>query len=110
MEVVHATVTSEHTEGRKFQNARYFTGPVEGASKAYVEPGYPAIVAAYEAAKVPVQIIGQPESEAAPDSEAVGGTKDELIVELTAAGVQTHAKMTKAQLLRLRADTIGARR
>lgn len=53
------TRTPELTDGRTYSNPRFFNGAVKGATKVFVEPGYPKIVAAYEAAGVPVQVIGE---------------------------------------------------
>lgn len=59
MQVVYSRTILPDAEGRKFQNPRHFTTPIEGATKVYIDGDYPNIVAAYEAKKVPVAPISE---------------------------------------------------
>lgn len=58
-QVVYARAYTAAMEGRRFQNPRHFAGPVEGATKVYIDGDYPEIKAAYEAVKVPVAPISE---------------------------------------------------
>lgn len=58
MEVVYATTRHPLAEGRKFQNPRFFGGPLPGATKVYLTDLQPVIAAAYAAAGVEVVQVG----------------------------------------------------
>lgn len=70
MEIVYASRRVPECKGRKFINPRFFSRPVEGAKRVYVESGFPAIAEAYRAAGVPVVIIGPKARSAVPEPPA----------------------------------------
>jgi hypothetical protein len=58
-EVVYSTEMVAGLEGRTFRNPRHFLKPEPAATKVYVAPGWPKIVAAYEALKIPVSPLDE---------------------------------------------------
>lgn len=58
MEIVYATTRHPLAEGRKFQNPRFFSGALPGATKVYLTDVQPVIAAAYAAAGVEVVQVG----------------------------------------------------
>ena len=59
MQIVYTREPVAGAEGRTVLNPRHFTGPVEGATKVYVNGDYANITRAYEAAGVPVADISE---------------------------------------------------
>lgn len=59
MQIVYARTRTPAMDGRKFQNPRHFTGPIDGVTKVYIDGDWPQIKAAYEAVKVPVAPISE---------------------------------------------------
>lgn len=71
MEVVYARSMVPLAEGRKFQNPRFFTGPLAGASKVFLTEDLPKIAEAYRAAGVEVvEVNAEPVSIYEPPTEA----------------------------------------
>lgn len=100
MEVVYAKTRHPMAKGRTFQNPRHFAGPLEGATKVFIDGNYPDIARAYTKANVPVIKLGAGGGVDTASAEAAGETvhKSDLIAELRSLGVEPEARATKAQL------------
>jgi hypothetical protein len=70
-QIVYATGRVPNLDGRMFQNPRHFTGPVEGATKVYIDGDWPVVRKAYEAAGVSVS--PQSDMRAAPKPKQPSG-------------------------------------
>lgn len=71
MEIVYARSMVPLAEGRKYQNPRFFTEPLAGASKVYLTEDLPKIADAYRAVGVEViEVNAEPVSVYEPPTEA----------------------------------------
>lgn len=57
-EIVYSTSATPAAAGRRYQNPRFFTGPLDGAQRVIIFGDWPSIAAAYQAAGVPVTLNG----------------------------------------------------
>lgn len=99
MQIVYSRTAHPLTEGknRKLQNPRFFTGPIEGATKVFIVGDYPEIAAAYRDAKVSVEVVDG-DAAAAPTSFAMGRSAPEQPAEAPAEDkpVQHHRRAKHA--------------
>lgn len=58
-QIIYSREAVAGAEGRTVLNPRHFTGPIEGATKVYLNGSHPKIAKAYEAAGVPVADISE---------------------------------------------------
>ena len=59
MEIVYSRHLVADLGGRKYQNPRLFSGPIEGAAKVFIDGDWPEIEAAYRAAGAEILPISE---------------------------------------------------
>lgn len=59
-ELVYSTQRTNFQEGRAYSNPRFFTSTRQGVTKVIVVGNWPKVVAAYEKAGVPVEVVSGP--------------------------------------------------
>lgn len=74
MEVTYSAQWTGYEKGRRYANARFFSQPRAGVTKVRVVGNWPAIVEAYEALGVHVEVVSDtpPEPEPRPPVSATG--------------------------------------
>jgi hypothetical protein len=69
MEIVYSRHLVADLGGRKYQNPRLFSGPIEGATKVFIDGDWPEIAAAYRSHGVevlPITELGKARKSKAP--------------------------------------------
>lgn len=62
MELTYSARKTGFEKGKNYRNPRHFVKPEYGVKSVVVEGDYPAVVKAYEAAKVPVKTVAAPKA------------------------------------------------
>lgn len=58
-QIIYSTTKVANAGGRKVKNPRRFLGPVEGATKVFIDGDWPRVRQAYEKANVPVASLSE---------------------------------------------------
>ena len=58
-QIIYSTRRVANMEGRTLKNPRYFSGPVKGATKVYINGDWPQVRKAYEAEGVSVSDVSE---------------------------------------------------
>jgi hypothetical protein len=98
MELTYSSQTTDFDPDRRYRNPQYFDKPESGVTKVTVVGDWPAVVEAYKAAKVEVDVVelgGAAETD--PTKMGVADLRDWL----TAQGIEFDPKAPKVEILKL---------
>ncbi|WDH25035.1 hypothetical protein [Pseudomonas chlororaphis] len=98
MELTYSAQTTDFDPDKRYRNPQYFDKPESGVTKVTVVGDWPAVVAAYKAAEVEVDVVefgGDVETD--PAKMGVADLRDWL----AAQGIEFDPKAPKAEILKL---------